>query len=65
MTNPTTTTNRAQIFVDMIADWNLHQLITDLTGGNAIFYLIWVSDEDNIEELVLKTNFESNDHELI
>ncbi|CAM4539487.1 unnamed protein product [Lepidochelys kempii] len=57
--------NRAQIFLDAIADGFLHQVVAELARGDAILDLDLVSSEDLIEEMVVGDNLGSSDHELI
>ncbi|CAM4663482.1 unnamed protein product [Lepidochelys kempii] len=57
--------NRAQIFLDAIADGFLHQVVAELTRRDAILDLVLVSNEDLIEEMVVGDNLGSSDHELI
>ncbi|CAM5117040.1 unnamed protein product [Natator depressus] len=57
--------NRAQIFLDAIADGFLQQVVAEPTRGDAILDLVLVSSEDLIEEMVVRDNLGSSDHELI
>ncbi|CAM4513742.1 unnamed protein product [Caretta caretta] len=57
--------NRAQIFLDAIADGFLQQVVAEPTRGDAILDLVLVSNEDLIEEMVVGDNLGSSDHELI
>uniref|UniRef100_K7EWV1 Endonuclease/exonuclease/phosphatase domain-containing protein n=1 Tax=Pelodiscus sinensis TaxID=13735 RepID=K7EWV1_PELSI len=57
--------NRAQIFLDVIADEFLHQVVAESTRGDAILDLVLVSSEDLIDEMVVGDNLGSSDHELI
>uniref|UniRef100_A0A452GZ21 Reverse transcriptase domain-containing protein n=1 Tax=Gopherus agassizii TaxID=38772 RepID=A0A452GZ21_9SAUR len=57
--------NRGQIFLDVIADGFLHQVVEVPTRGDAILDLVLVSSEDLVEEMVVGDNLGSSDHELI
>ncbi|CAM4590454.1 unnamed protein product [Lepidochelys kempii] len=57
--------NRAQIFLDAIADGFLHQVVAEPTRGDAILDLVLVISEDLIEEMIVGDNLGSSHHELI
>uniref|UniRef100_K7F0G7 Endonuclease/exonuclease/phosphatase domain-containing protein n=1 Tax=Pelodiscus sinensis TaxID=13735 RepID=K7F0G7_PELSI len=57
--------NRAQIFLDAIADEFFHQVVVEPTRGEAILDLVLMSSEDLIEEMVVGDKLGSSDHELI
>ncbi|CAM4708442.1 unnamed protein product [Lepidochelys kempii] len=57
--------NRAQIFLDVLADGFLHQVVAEPTRRDAILDLVLVSSEDPIEEMVVGDNLGSSNQELI
>uniref|UniRef100_K7F1V5 Endonuclease/exonuclease/phosphatase domain-containing protein n=1 Tax=Pelodiscus sinensis TaxID=13735 RepID=K7F1V5_PELSI len=57
--------DRAQIFLDVIADEFLHQVVAEPTRGDAILDLVLVRSEDFIEEMVVGDNLGSSNHEPI